>query len=251
MDAIQAFPSFESAAKAYLEYLHSKYGLDLCMITRKKDNDWIVLQAVDSGYGIEAGQVFRWSDSICSRMVENQGPRAVPRLSDVPEYAAAPITKQVPVGAYLGLPLVRSDGTMFGTLCGMNPEPVDPQIVRDTPVIELLTRSLSTLLDYDLKMTDHQRQLERLSAQTMTDELTRLYNRRAWNELLQAEENRCSVYGNCAVAFSIDLDNLKEVNDRHGHAAGDELLQRTAQVLRATIRQQDFACASVGTSSRY
>ena len=246
MDEIKAFPNFESAANSYLEFLRSKYGFDLCMVTRKSGDDWIVLQAADSRYGVETGHVFCWSDSICSQMVRNNGPRIVPRLADVPAYMEAPIARQLKVGAYLGIPLVRHDGSMFGTLCGMHPEALDPKVEKDAPVIEMLTRSLCTLLDYDLRMTDRLRQLDRVSNQAMTDELTGLYNRRGWNELMQAEENRCSAYGHPAVAFSIDLDSLKEVNDHLGHTAGDELLQRTARVLQSTIRQQDFAARISG-----
>jgi diguanylate cyclase len=246
MNEIKAFPSFEFAAKSHLEFLQARYGFDLCMVTRKSGDEWLVLQAADSCYGVEPGHVFCWSDSICSRMVRTNGPRVVPRLADVPAYMEAPITKQVKVGAYLGIPLVRNDGSMFGTLCGMHPEALDPEIEKDAAVIEMLTRSLCTLLDYDLKMTDHLRRLDRASTQAMTDELTGLYNRRGWNELMQAEENRCSVYGHPAVAFSIDLDNLKEVNDHLGHAAGDELLQRAARTLQTTIRQQDFSARISG-----
>lgn len=246
MDEIKAFPSFESAARAHLEFLRARYGFDLCMVTRKTGDDWVVLQVLDNQYGIEPGQVLCWSDSICSQMILTNGPRMVPRLVDVPAYAAAPIAQKLKVGAYLGMPLVRGDGSVFGTVCGMHPEALDPDMEHDAPVIELLTRSLCTLLDYDLKMTDHQRQLERACAQAMTDELTGLYNRRGWNALMQAEENRCAVYGHGAVTFAIDLDNLKQVNDRGGHPAGDELLERTAQVLRDTIRQQDFAARISG-----
>ena len=63
------FRDFEDAGKAILEYLHNHLGFNLWMITRTEGNDWIVLQAKDSGYGVKAGQVFNWADSYCSKMV--------------------------------------------------------------------------------------------------------------------------------------------------------------------------------------
>lgn len=39
----------------------------------RRCNDWIVLQAKDSGYGVKAGQVFNWADSYCSKMVLGKG----------------------------------------------------------------------------------------------------------------------------------------------------------------------------------
>lgn len=73
----------------------------------------------------------------------------------------------------------------------------------------------------------------------MTDPLTGLTNRRGWDLLLEREEQRCRRYGAVASVLMIDLDRLKAVNDSHGHAAGDELLRRAADVLRGAVRGAD------------
>jgi diguanylate cyclase (GGDEF)-like protein len=79
----------------------------------------------------------------------------------------------------------------------------------------------------------------------MCDGLTGLYNRRGWDELLKAEESRCSRHGSTACVVSVDLDDLKTVNDKGGHEKGDDLLRRAATALRVTMRTQDIA-ARVG-----
>ena len=71
--------------------------------------------------------------------------------------------------------------------------------------------------------------------------MTRLFNRRGWDRLLKAEMECCKRYGHPAGVVSIDLDFLKEVNDLQGHAAGDRLLTRAADAIRATIRTPDVA----------
>lgn len=65
--------------------------------------------------------------------------------------------------------------------------------------------------------------------------LTGVMNRRAWSEGIGLDAVRAAF----GAAVMLDLDNLKTVNDLHGHAAGDELLRRTADVLRAAIRPSD------------
>jgi len=73
------------------------------------------------------------------------------------------------------------------------------------------------------------------------DVLTGLPNRRLFVESLEDRVARCQRYGdNCAVLF-LDVDNLKTVNDEHGHAAGDALLVRLAGILKVHTRMTDVA----------
>ncbi len=69
----------------------------------------------------------------------------------------------------------------------------------------------------------------------MTDELTRLPNRRHFMALA---ETACGRGGPLALA-ALDIDHFKRINDRHGHAAGDVVLQRVAHALRAALRPGD------------
>ena len=96
---------FETAGKAVLFFLRARFGFGLWMITRTEGNDWIVLQAEDHGYGVSAGTVLRWSYSFCSEMVKGNGPRIAPDSAEVPAYVRAPIGQQVPIRAYVGIPL--------------------------------------------------------------------------------------------------------------------------------------------------
>ncbi|XID75653.1 diguanylate cyclase domain-containing protein [Alkanindiges sp. WGS2144] len=234
------FSDFESAGCAVLKYLHERFGFDLWMITRTEGDDWIVLQAEDHGYGVKAGQVFRWADSFCSEMVKGNGPCIAPNAQEVPLYAAAPIRQQVGIQAYIGQPLKYADEKLFGTLCAIHPEPQPPDIVNDQPLLELLGRLLSTILQSELEKNEQQRRVERLEAESMTDALTHLYNRRGWDRLLAAEEERCRRHGHPAAVLVIDLNHLKLVNDKYGHAAGNELIQRAANALREATRVNDI-----------
>jgi diguanylate cyclase (GGDEF)-like protein len=73
------------------------------------------------------------------------------------------------------------------------------------------------------------------------DPLTNLLNRRSFVQHLDAEVARSRRYERPLALVIFDLDELKTVNDTHGHAAGDEAIKAVADALRATIRTGDNA----------
>lgn len=77
--------------------------------------------------------------------------------------------------------------------------------------------------------------------QSMTDPLTGMYNRRSMDRLLQREIALADRHGQPFSLVIIDMDHFKEVNDTHGHAAGDHLLRAFADCVRMTIRKTDLA----------
>jgi diguanylate cyclase (GGDEF)-like protein/putative nucleotidyltransferase with HDIG domain len=79
-----------------------------------------------------------------------------------------------------------------------------------------------------------------LSQRVWTDALTGVASRAAWEETLMREELHRSRSGAEMAIAIVDLDGLKAINDRHGHAAGDALLRVTGEALRASIRATDL-----------
>jgi len=237
----QPFVDFDDACKGVLEYLQERFGLGLWMVTRTVGDEWIVLRAsdADGGYGISSGAVFRWSDSLCSRMVAGEGPPAAPDAMAVPAYAQAPIATVLPVGAYLGVPIELPDGELFGTLCAVDPSPTDHDLAHELPAVRMYARLLSTILARELETQHEARRAQQAEDEATHDALTGLVNRRGWDLALTDEEARCRRYGAPAAVLSIDVDGLKEINDADGHGAGDELLRRAAAVLRSAVRQHD------------
>lgn len=239
------FPDFDAAARAVLVHLRGRLDFDLWMVTRTEGQDWTVLQVEDHGYGVKEGVVFKWEDTICFHMFHGDGPRVAPCVADVAAYAAAPLLRQVAVGAYMGVPLVRDDGSLFGTLCAIDPSSKPKEIVKELPLVELCGQLLSTILDREIRAAEQTRLAERMHAEAMRDPLTGLYNRRGWESLIAAEEARCRRYGHAACVVSIDLDGLKVVNDTLGHARGDELIRRASAAILSAARTADIA-ARVG-----
>lgn len=76
----------------------------------------------------------------------------------------------------------------------------------------------------------------------VTDQLTGLYNRRYLASHLTAMFDRAFWTGRPLSIMVLDIDHFKHINDRHGHDAGDKVLQEFAERISASIRGIDLAC---------
>jgi diguanylate cyclase (GGDEF)-like protein len=74
------------------------------------------------------------------------------------------------------------------------------------------------------------------------DEVTGVFNRRYFNEILAHEVRRASRYGNPLSLLILDIDNFKRVNDTWGHPEGDTSLRKIGRTLRDNTRQMDSVC---------
>ncbi len=236
---LDPYADFETASRAVLAFLHQRLGFKLWMMTRVSGDDWVVLQAEDYAYEVVEGSTFRWLDTFCSRMVAGRGPRAVPSVDEVRAYSSAPIAGQMPIKAYIGVPVTAADGTLFGTLCAIDPEPQSESIAQELPLIELLARLLGSLVEAEMRAVEQSRLLEHSEQRAMTDALTGVLSRNGWERSMVTEESRALRYGTPVCVLIIDLDDLKKTNDSRGHRHGDTLLQRAAGAIRSAARESD------------
>ncbi len=79
-----------------------------------------------------------------------------------------------------------------------------------------------------------------LHQEALTDPLTGLPNRRAFEETLEREVHRARRYGHTFALLMVDLNGFKRINDTYGHVQGDVVLRQTAQALRSALRESDF-----------
>jgi diguanylate cyclase (GGDEF)-like protein len=90
-----------------------------------------------------------------------------------------------------------------------------------------------------LQMEVWRRATRRFRRLASTDELTGLLLRRPLLERLEEEVKRAQRYGHPLASLFVDVDNFKGCNDVYGHVAGDEVLRRVAEVVRARVRETD------------
>jgi diguanylate cyclase (GGDEF)-like protein/PAS domain S-box-containing protein/putative nucleotidyltransferase with HDIG domain len=102
-------------------------------------------------------------------------------------------------------------------------------------------RLLETIGDQIAVAIENAQLVEKLNELSITDELTRLYNRRHFYEVMESEMNRTRRYGRCISLAMIDLDGFKKYNDKFGHASGDVILTDFANALKEGLRRTDTA----------
>jgi diguanylate cyclase (GGDEF)-like protein len=132
-------------------------------------------------------------------------------------------------GERLELPL-NAGRVSFGTLTLVAPEFGDEQ--------KMTAASLAAQSAVALENARLHRIVER---QALVDGLTGLANRRQCETLLATELARAERFEDALAVVMADLDDFKDVNDRHGHPAGDVVLREFADVLRETLRDADVA----------
>ena len=233
------FVDATEAAAAVLDHLRAEVGFERWAVTRVTGGTYALLPASDPGYPAAPGEQLPWVETLCHVVLEGLAPPVTPDVRAVPALASHPLTARWQVRAYLSTPLSLDGTTLVGTLCALDSRPQSPDVIDRLPVVQLHARLLSTLLAADARVEQVRRRAERAETDALLDPLTGLVNRRGWELLLEREEERCRRYGAVASVLAIDLDGLKEVNDRQGHAAGDKLLQATAEVLRSAFRRAD------------
>jgi diguanylate cyclase (GGDEF)-like protein len=135
---------------------------------------------------------------------------------------------------WLLVPLLDSLGEVIGVLWVDEPE---DRLLPSRDKLQAL-RVFANQASAAIVTSAHLRELRFLADH---DPLTRLLNRRAFVARLEGEVGRAMRYGRTFGLIVCDLDDFKELNDRLGHAAGDEALQMFARTLHSALRRGDEA----------
>jgi diguanylate cyclase (GGDEF)-like protein len=114
--------------------------------------------------------------------------------------------------------------------------------IRNTLYLNLLISLLISAIVLTLVSIAMRRYQRRISALATTDELTELPNRRGFDLLANQALHEAKRNNSPLNALLIDIDHFKAINDTYGHLAGDEILRKFAQHLRANMRQSDIIC---------
>ncbi|MFL5886432.1 MAG: HD domain-containing phosphohydrolase [Thermoleophilaceae bacterium] len=159
-------------------------------------------------------------------------PHVIDDLTQVPELAALPGDRAVPLRSLCAAPLVYRDqslGLLVALANGQNsflPHEVD------------LLRSYAAQAAIALT---NARLYEAQEALATRDPLTELHNHREFHETVAGELERCRRHGARTSVVLFDLDGFKQVNDSRGHASGDRVLTSVARALERTCRSSDRA----------
>jgi len=161
--------------------------------------------------------------SFCAEVVDSGEPLVVPDATTHPVYADNPLVKAGSVGAYAGVPVV-DDGVVLGSLA----------IFADAP--RAFTADDLALLHYQAQLVNSGLALRRMAR---FDSLTGLPNRALLTDRLAWALVRLERQPEQVAVLFMDLDHFKDVNDRLGHAVGDEQLVAVAHALQEVVRPTD------------
>ena len=109
-----------------------------------------------------------------------------------------------------------------------------------TQVIQSNQRLKGELVAAQARFDELARQLEVDMAEANRDALTGLANRKVFEEALQQHIGECRRRQSRLSLILVDVDHFKQINDRHGHLTGDDVLRGLARVLSGAVRQTDL-----------
>ncbi|MCC5883944.1 MAG: sensor domain-containing diguanylate cyclase [Halomonas sp.] len=237
-EAVAEDEGLETLVSALLELLEAVTGLEstyLTSIDAERGVQTVLFARNSKDLDIPEGFTVPWGDTLCKRALDEKKPYT----DDVEAcWGDSRAAKGLGLKTYISEPVCIGEGALYGTLCGASKhkKPVPPKARRLLTMFSLLIA----------RQLERDRLLERLKHEHMafkeyalTDPLTGIPNRRA----MEAELNRALANaertGSAVHLAFIDLDDFKQINDRHGHDAGDRFLIEIAKTLKAGIREGD------------
>ncbi|MBE3583339.1 MAG: diguanylate cyclase [Limnochordaceae bacterium] len=213
-----------------------------------------VVEIIQRDVGYQDVAVFLLNQDDTQQLVLEWGGGAYRALTGLVIHVSQGLSGQALLSGHLVYsPDVRNDRDYLPTTLRTRSEMAVPLAVEgktlgvlvvDSPYVDGIQRDdvrLLGLVSNELAMAIRVAQLYHETATASNvDGLTQLYNHRYFYDRAEQELARARRYGHPLQVAMIDLDDLKKVNDTHGHLAGDSALKLAAEVLRANTRSSDI-----------
>jgi len=171
------------------------------------------------------------SNIFCREVVKSRHPLYVPNAKLETMWDDNPEVEDG-FNSYLGVPIMWPDGTPFGTVCVLDFTSTNYH----QNYIELI-KQLKDLIEDDLGFIDNFSKMRQIA---MLDDLTGIYNRRAFMILADQKLKLASRMGFQTFILFIDINDFKEINDNYGHDMGDQVLSIMANCLKACLFEEDI-----------
>lgn len=183
--------------------------------------------------------------AFCSHAILDTDPFIVNDARDDVRFEDNPLVTGEPnIRFYAGIPLILKGNLPIGTLCAIDTEPRELSQGDLEVLIDLAEMVKSEICN--VRLTEAHRaliaELEKAERAAMIDSLTRLWNRRAAENLLMKEFEAAKRSRQKLGVALIDVDSFKQVNDEHGHNYGDDVLRYLSKTLLSSIRPYDSLC---------
>lgn len=171
--------------------------------------------------------------TFCHLAISSPGPLVIPDTRAHPVYRQIPTVESLGVAAYLGIPIRLPSGDVLGSFCAIDVEAHDWSAT-DVEVLVELAHSAEREISL-------RGQLALAKSEALTDSLTGLPNKRAFQEVLRDLASAAAMDGTDLAVVLFDLDQFKNINDTFGHAVGDRVLADVGALIPQILRSSDFA----------
>lgn len=237
-DAVLSAGNVEQLTRPLLELLELVTGLESTYLTRIDDDagmQTILFSRNSRVMQIPEGLSVPWNDTLCKRALE-EGRNYTDDVAGC--WGDSEAARALGIQTYASVPVYANDNRLYGTLCAASTDR-RPLSDHGRQVLSLFSTLISQQLQREQLLGQLQKANAALEAESSTDALTGLPNRRfAMSELRRLFALAQRTRQHVLLAF-IDLDGFKVINDTHGHDAGDAFLIAVGQRLSAGLRQGD------------
>jgi len=150
-----------------LQAARNQLGMDVGYYSEFVGDDQVIrgTQGDDATFGLTPGTTVPLAGSYCQRVVDGRMPELVPDTAAEPEVADLPATAEAGIGAYVGVPLLRPDGSLYGTLCCASRDARHDLGERDAAFMRVLADLLGGMLARDDERNAWAGRLERANAE--------------------------------------------------------------------------------------
>jgi diguanylate cyclase len=177
-----------------------------------------------------------WDETLCKRAVEEQHYFSNDVATRWKECHAA---QSLGINTFFTTPVHLADGSLYGTLCAASRD-THSYSLNSEHVLQLFASLIARYIEKESLVMQLREANAALIAHSYTDALTGLANRRAVYEHLDTLFERVRHNQTRVLVAFIDLDDFKEINDIHGHQAGDEFLIQVGHRLTSVMSDADI-----------
>jgi len=226
--------------QGFLSSLAKTLKLPSCMIMLYHDKQFLILteNLVREEMSADAAEGIPCYDGIyCKEVIKKDEPLFIQDATQDDKWRNKVNNKNQYIN-YLGFPLLWPDKDPFGTICVVDRHPREYK-EEERKLLYHFSRIIEAHLELIFEKNNLEDSNEDLEILASTDSLTKILNRRAFEDKARSELERAARYNNSICLLMIDIDRFKDFNDQYGHAIGDKVLSLFARETSKMIRDSD------------